>query len=94
MGFVNSLKISTVGWLFVLVLVSGGGGLIWNAVTISRDVVLVDASWDKFRKSQNEKADAATVLRTNLGYGGMIHQFKNYVLRQDEPHRQGRGRDE
>lgn len=23
-------------------------------------------------------------LRRALGYGGMIHQFKNYVLRQDE----------
>ena len=22
-------------------------------------------------------------LRTNLGFGGMIHAFKNYVLRQD-----------
>lgn len=24
-------------------------------------------------------------LRSSLGFGGMIHQFKNYVLRQDEP---------
>ena len=85
MKFFNSLRIATVGWIFVLVLVGGGGVLIWNAVTISKDVVQIEVSWDAFRKSKNDKADAATVLRTNLGYGGMIHQFKNYVLRQDTP---------
>ena len=32
-----------------------------------------------------DKNDALSRLRRALGYGGMIHQFKNYVLRQDPP---------
>ena len=31
------------------------------------------------------KTEVVTRLRGVLGYGGMIHQFKNYVLRQDAP---------
>lgn len=39
--------------------------------------------------SQEEGVYTKTILlgelRSALGFGGMIHQFKNYVLRQDEP---------
>ncbi len=31
------------------------------------------------------KPRVISVLRDALGYGGMIHQFKNFVLRQDKP---------
>jgi methyl-accepting chemotaxis protein len=31
------------------------------------------------------KPRTVTVLRGAVGYGGMIHQFKNFVLRQDKP---------
>jgi methyl-accepting chemotaxis protein len=31
------------------------------------------------------KTEVLTALRQALGYGGMIHQFKNYILRQDAP---------
>jgi methyl-accepting chemotaxis protein len=85
MKYFNSLRIATVGWVFVAVLVTGGIVLIWNPVNISRDVTQVEVAWNEYRASKNDKADAATALRSSLGYGGMIHQFKNYVLRQDQP---------
>ncbi|MBE9557179.1 MAG: MCP four helix bundle domain-containing protein, partial [Proteobacteria bacterium] len=31
------------------------------------------------------KTNIVSELRSVIGYGGMIHQFKNYVLRQDQP---------
>ncbi len=31
------------------------------------------------------KTNIVSELRSVIGYGGMIHQFKNYVLRQDRP---------
>ena len=31
------------------------------------------------------KTELVEAMRTGFGYGGMIHQFKNYVLRQDAP---------
>ena len=39
--------------------------------------------WDGFEENRTEKASALSALRKEIGYGGMIHQFKNYVLRKD-----------
>jgi len=33
---------------------------------------------------RSEKARLESVLRSTIGYGGMIHQFKNYVLRHED----------
>ncbi|MCT4557834.1 MAG: methyl-accepting chemotaxis protein [Pelagimonas sp.] len=41
------------------------------------------ASTGMKQDSKSSKADALASLRNQLGYGNMIHQFKNLVLRQD-----------
>ncbi len=41
-------------------------------------------SWQTYRDQAVNKERAIGSLVENLGYGGMIHQFKNYVLRKDE----------
>lgn len=43
----------------------------------------INTSWLSFRAQQAEKARLETSLRATLGYGGMIHDFKNYILRKD-----------
>lgn len=35
----------------------------------------------------NTKADLLSEIRTYLGYGALVHHFKNYVLRQDDRYR-------
>lgn len=42
----------------------------------------ISHTWLEFRAIQSEKARLETNLRAALGYNGMIHNFKNYVLRQ------------
>ena len=37
-----------------------------------------------YYKDKNQKPVLAAAIRAELGYGGMIHAFKNYVLRGDE----------
>jgi methyl-accepting chemotaxis protein len=44
----------------------------------------LEEEWDEFEQKIVEKNHALGALRNALGYGGMIHQFKNYVLRGDE----------
>ncbi len=85
MRFFNGLKIATVGWGFVITLVLSGSVLLGSAWWISNDVLEVRVAWNTFQIERSEKSNAAGALRSNLGYGGMIHQFKNYVLRQDQP---------
>ena len=41
--------------------------------------------WAKYKADTSPKARALNAIVEHIGYGGMIHQFKNYVLRQDTP---------
>ena len=41
-------------------------------------------AWSKFEKGSQQKREILSDLQKYLGYGGMIHNFKNYVLRGDE----------
>ncbi|MEE8515284.1 MAG: PAS-domain containing protein, partial [Alphaproteobacteria bacterium] len=40
--------------------------------------------WTEFEESRSIKTRTVTALRAEMGYGGMIHQFKNYVLRRED----------
>ena len=41
--------------------------------------------WQMDRETNSQRAQVLREVREAIGYGGMIHQFKNYILRQDEP---------
>lgn len=43
----------------------------------------INLAWLSFKSQHAEKARLETSLRATLGYGGMIHDFKNYILRKD-----------
>ena len=45
----------------------------------------LDNQWNTFKDQAFEKQALVSRLQTELGFGGMIHQFKNYVIRQDAP---------
>lgn len=65
------------------------------AVIISSGIFLISAAqirasiqnnlsfWQAYTEQSSPKAEALRVLVGKLGYGGMIHSFKNYVLRND-----------
>ena len=44
-------------------------------------------SWTGYAQDPEKKGAWISSLRGYLGYGGIIHTFKNYVLRQDETYR-------
>lgn len=44
----------------------------------------VDESWRTFESEADHRGALLSRLRGHLGYGGIIHNFKNFVLRQDE----------
>ena len=53
-----------------------------NIMTL-RSTTRVAATWTEFEHQAAAKSDLIADLRQALGYGGMIHQFKNMVLRRD-----------
>lgn len=42
-----------------------------------------ETSWNEYKQSNAPRAKALEAAVAAIGYGGMIHQFKNYVIRQD-----------
>jgi two-component system, sensor histidine kinase SagS len=51
--------------------------------TLVRDVRNLNASWTINERSIIQKQAYLSALRGTIGYGGMIHYFKNYLLRQE-----------
>lgn len=43
----------------------------------------VDVQWRVFADKSSPRAQALEFLTAELGYGGMIHNYKNYMLRKD-----------
>jgi hypothetical protein len=52
-------------------------------IYLARKLSSLQESWASFKAQNYEKARLNSSLYATLGYGGMIHHFKNYVLRKD-----------
>jgi methyl-accepting chemotaxis protein len=52
---------------------------------VAKRTTHLSAEWGEFEQITAKKSDALMGLQNAMGYGGMIHQFKNYILRGDEP---------
>jgi len=74
----------TSAFMAVLLLIAGGGFII-ASVYINIEVRTVKDAWTEFQVVRSEKARLGGQLRAALGYGGMIHNIKNYVLRGGDP---------
>ncbi len=84
MSSLKNIRIKAVGRLFIIALALGGGMLALSSLTISRNAASIQNNWYIFKESQSEKARALNALRREIGYGGMIHKFKNHILRKNE----------
>lgn len=49
------------------------------------DFSKIDKAWLEYQELVSNKKHLISELKTQIGYGGLIHNFKNYVLRQ-KPH--------
>ncbi|MCW9045103.1 MAG: methyl-accepting chemotaxis protein [Alphaproteobacteria bacterium] len=85
MSFIRNMRISFIGWLFVVVLALSGLGLVGLSLKASNSADEVSKAWLVFQSGRSEKTKLISLLKAELGYGGMIHQFKNYILRLGEP---------
>ena len=47
----------------------------------------IDTAWNNYQTNVNTRGTLINELTSSFGYGGILHKFKNYVLRQDESYR-------
>lgn len=69
--------------MLVAALVTIGVIVVAVGITVVTNVDTVSSTWERFQKGRSEKAHAINALRRELGYGGLIHHFKNFVLRRE-----------
>lgn len=77
---VKWLAIAVVMTCLAVVVIAGVGNL-----KVYSEATAMQEDWNAFEIETLEKNVLLSELRNALGYGGMIHQFKNMVLRTDLP---------
>lgn len=70
----------------LLVLVTVATGLYLGAQTRQQFTDIAE-SWSDYAEDPERKGVWISSLRGYLGYGGIIHTFKNYVIRKDDSYR-------
>lgn len=91
MRILDAIRRERLSILFIIGLLISSLVLVAMTRGIKSDISLVFDNWSRFSVERSEKVEAVTTLRKELGYGGMIHQFKNFVLRGDLSYRASMG---
>jgi len=56
-----------------------------GSIITTRGIDEIGQTWREFEQGSAQKMVYLADMSAAIGYGGMIHQFKNYVLRRDKP---------
>lgn len=81
----NNFKIRTLAVMVIGLVLASGTVFVGSSVLTSIKISDARQVWTKYRADTAPKALALTSIVEHVGYGGMIHHFKNYVLRKDTP---------
>ncbi len=84
-AFIRNLKIKTTGTAIASLLTVMGAVIIATSISTITEVGTIGENWKKFDKGPASKVAILNQLRGAVGYGGMVHNFKNFVLRMDRP---------
>ncbi len=68
--------------IFIGVIVISGYLIAGTRISTIKD------SWESLQASSSEQVNLESALRSAMGYGGMIHNFKNYILRKSSGYRE------
>ena len=74
----------------VLMLVLLVGGIVFGTYTVTVNDHLFELRrvWAEFHQSAMKKERLLQDLKRDVGYGGFIHNFKNYVIRRNQSYRE------
>ena len=79
----KTLTINKLGkWLTSFLILTAVVTVVTSGILI-RDVVNLNTLWVSSERNIIQKQAYLSVMRGSIGYGGMIHHFKNYLLRRE-----------
>lgn len=77
------LRLTTLGGILTVLLALSVAAVIGVSVRSISGIEGMRGTWIEFEEGAGTKVVLLQRLNAALGYGGMIHQFKNYILRKD-----------
>ncbi|MGB0684017.1 MAG: PAS domain-containing sensor histidine kinase [Magnetovibrionaceae bacterium] len=83
MKIISTLRIKTFAWLVSLGLLLAVGSAVTLSLVAIRQAETVSTTWTEFESKAAQKALLLSQVRRLIGFDGMIHHFKNYVLRKE-----------
>jgi methyl-accepting chemotaxis protein len=83
MGIMANLRIRTLGIVFSVLLAIVAVAVAGSSFTVTHRVAGIGKTWDDFDQGPGRKVFLLRNLYQAIGFGGMIHEFKDYVLRAE-----------
>jgi hypothetical protein len=67
----------------IMLIVAALAAVVFLGLTMLNRIETIQADWNDYKAEAGSKGFYLSQIRSSLGYGGLIHHFKNYVLRRD-----------
>lgn len=83
----SNLKLATFTWVLALLTGFSTIVIIVSSYFVEKNIVVIDDAWQLYQTDLSEKTRLEGALRAAIGYGGMIDNFKNYLLRDNEDYK-------
>jgi PAS domain S-box-containing protein len=81
LNFINSLRIGTIKACAAFLVVLVGVVVLASSVFTVQETSRISSRWDEFSRGPALKYVHLNRLRRSIGYGGAVHNLKNYLLR-------------
>lgn len=75
------LTIKNMGVIFITGLILLGVLIVSSGYYNNSNLNKAEEIWDKLKGEKSERAYILNAIYSGIGYGGMIHDFKNYIIR-------------
>jgi len=81
----KNARISTLGTVLAILLAASGVAVVASSVFTVNEVNRLGSIWQSFDDGPATKSVHLSELKGAMGFGGMIHEVKNFVLRRSRP---------
>jgi len=83
----TNLGLVAITRIFSILMVMTSITIIVSAFFVEKHIVVINDTWELYQTDLSEKARLEGALHSAIGYGGVIHGFKNYILRSEEKYK-------
>jgi len=70
----------------LIVTVAGIAAILFSGIAQFWSMNQINSAWERYATEAEVREELLTEIKEQFGYGGIIHNFKNFVLRGDKKH--------